>query len=244
VVRIAIIMATLAVLVVPSGRSAPPPQIVCVPFPEALQGSYYRYDDHSWELTFSSDCTYQARQHGNIEGGGDYTQADSEVIVLSNDVGCRAAGMQDLPTPYDYFYEHGLLQLSPQGGIAADRCVNSKGEGRAQDIAGHGGWIPAVAGRATLALKGAKTGSFALSGAMKDTGSFRVAQSKTRKGVTTSTLRLTGTRGTFALVEHVKKRKVAWDLTGKGGGGYRNIGGSGNGTATPTKQTLRGDVAN
>jgi hypothetical protein len=245
VLRLVTILAVLAVLVVPAGRGAPPPpQLVCVPFPAALQGSYYRYDDRSWELTFNADCTYQARQHANVEGGGNYTQTDSEVIVLSNDTGCRDPGVQDLPTPYDYFYEHGLLMLGPQGGIAADLCVNSKGEGRAQDIAGHGGWIKAVAGKVTLSVKGARKGSFVLSGAMKDIGSFRVAHSKTKKGVTTSTLRFTGQKGTFALVEHVKKGKATWDLTGKGGGGYRNLGGSGKGTARATKQTLRGDVSN
>jgi hypothetical protein len=242
-------LAAVALLVVPTGLSAPPPLVSCQSFPP-LPGSYFRYDDHSWELAFNADCTYEATQHGNVEGGGNYTEAEMGIdtrvgtIVLSDDHACRDPGMQDLPTPYDFAYERGVLMLAPQGGIAADLCVNAKGEGRAQELAGHGGWIREVAGRLRLTLKGAKKGSFKASGVIGDRGSFKVTRSKVTKGVKRATLRFSGTQGTFSMTERVKKRHVTWSLAGNGAGGYHYLTGGGTGVAVGSRQLLNGDVSN
>jgi hypothetical protein len=246
--RTLLCLVALALVMVPAGRSAPPsPQPVCS-LPALLLGNYLRYDDPGWELTFNTDCTYQATQHGREEGGGDYLFSIGDEsggsFQFSNDRGCRQPGLQDLPTWYDYTFERRLLLLQPEGGMAADLCSNTKGEGRAHELAGHGGWIKAVAGKVKLALKGAKKGTFVLSGVLEDAGSFRVSHSTVKKGVKRSTLRFTGLVGTFSVTESVKKGKVSWSLTGPGSAGFRYLAGGGSGTATGSRQSLRGDVSN
>src|SRR4051812_23418136 len=98
------ILAALALLVVPAGRSAPPPPlVVCNPLPPTVAASYSRYDDSSWQLTFDSECTYQARHRGVEEGGGEYTLGSGDdssgMFTFFNDRGCRGTGVEDLPTP-------------------------------------------------------------------------------------------------------------------------------------------------
>jgi hypothetical protein len=242
-------LAFIALLVVPAGHSAPQSLVGCQSLPP-LPGNYVRYDDRSWGVAFNADCTYEATEHGNDEGGGKYTQTEMGIdtpvgtIVLSNDHWCRDPGMQDLPTLYDFAYERGVLMLAPRGGIAADLCVNAKGEGRAQELAGHGGWIRAVAGPLRLALKGVKKGSFKASGVIGDRGSFKVMLSKVTNGVKRATLRFSGAKGTFSITERVKKGHVNWSLAGAGAGGYHNLTGGGTGAAVGSCQLLNGDVSN
>src|SRR5690349_5110492 len=116
----------------------PPPQPVCTPLPGKLQGNYFRYDDPNWELTFNSDCTYVAVEKNTEEGGGNYVLSNGDEssgsFVVSNDIGCQAPDREDLPTPYEYSFSRNLLMLAPVGGTAADKCVNTKGEGRAQEL--------------------------------------------------------------------------------------------------------------
>jgi hypothetical protein len=243
------VLAAVALLVVPAGRSAPPPPlVVCSPLPPAVAASYSRYDDSSWQLALESDCTYQARHRGVEEGGGQYTfgtgDDSSGTFTFFDDRGCRSTGVQDLPTPYDYSVRRGVLLLAPEGGSAADRCVDSIGEGRPQELAGHGGWVKALAGTLRISLKGAKRGSFKTSSVISEKGSFRVLHSRVVKHVKTATLRFTGANGAFTLTEHVRKRKVSWRLVGKGTWSYTRLAGSGKGTAIGTRQSLRGEVSN
>jgi hypothetical protein len=239
--RVVIALAALALLIVPAGRSEPPPpQAVCTALPAKLLGNYFRYDDRSWELTFDSDCTYKAVHRSIEEGGGNYVLSEGDEssgsFVISNDQGCQQPDLEDLPTPYEYSFSRGLLALGPVGGISADRCANTKGEGRAHELAGHGGWVKAVAGKVSITINGR---SFKISGVLEDRGSVKITKRGTRR-----TLRFTGGNGTFTATERLKKGKVTWSLTGAGSGGYRNLSGVGSGTARGSRQSLHGSVSN
>jgi hypothetical protein len=241
--KVAFVLAVLGLALVPAGQSAPASTVACRPLPRELQGAYYRSDDGNWKLTLTAECTYGATENGRDEGGGTYTLSSDGAIVLSNDHGCRDPGMQDLPTTYDYSYDHGALMLAPEGGVAADLCVNPKGEGRAQELAGHGGWIKIVAGRLTLSITGVKKGSYAASGAIEDRGSFTRARSRLTRGIRHATLWFTGPKGTFSVKERVSKGRVTWRITA-GTGAYRDVEGGGSGSAHGAHQTLRAFVSN
>lgn len=220
---------------------------VCQPLQKPLLGSYYRGDNRNWELIFNSNCTFQAKERGTEEGGGDYTltsgDASGGTLVFSNDRGCRQPDFQDLPTPYGYVVQKGVLKLTATSG---DLCSNSAGtEGRAHDLGNHGGWIKSIAGRVKLVIRGKKTGSFKVTGAFADVGRFKVVRSRSGRTATRATLRLTGARGTFTVSERITvKGKVTWDVVGKGKGGYLRLTGTGTGTVLGPRQTLRGDVSN
>jgi hypothetical protein len=224
----------------------------CQPLPARVLGTYQRVDNRAWLLYFTVNCTYEARQHGTVEGGGDYlvTAADpsSGRFIVSNDRGCRQPGIADVPTPYTYTFEQGVLLLEPEGGMAADLCVDSHGEGRAQDLSDHGGWIKTIGGPVRIATKGAARGSFTTSGAFTDHGAYRMTQTKSTRRTKTASLRFAGEGGTFTLSERVartgaRKGKFSWRVVA-GSGGYIAMVGAGTGTATGSRQSFRGDVSN
>jgi hypothetical protein len=224
----------------------------CRPLPTPLLATYHRADDRNWELEFRADCTFRAAERGQEEGGGDYTLTAGDesagTFVFSNDRGCRDPGMQDLPTPYSYSFRRRVLALAVVGGNAADLCIKGN-EGRAQDLAGHGGWIELISGRVTIALKGTKPGSFSAKGAFVDKGTFTVIRSKKTRNAKIASLRLAGANGTLILSERIvlkgkRKGKLGWDVVGKGFDGYAGMVGTGAGRANGTKQTLTGYVSN
>jgi hypothetical protein len=243
--RLLTLCAAFAALLVPAAQSAPPPpQFLCTPFPDALLGSYHRHDDRAWELMFKADCTHSTTYNGIVEGGGDYTISGDETsgtLTFSNDLGCRGAGFQDLPTPYSYTVEQGVITFEP---VSGDLCANERGLGRATDLGGHDGWVKAVAGKIRLSFKGLKRGSFSESGSIADHGSFKRLKSKVVRGVRFSSLRFTGALGTFVVKEHVKKSRVRWELVGKGAASYWLLSGEGTGAAHGSRQSLHGNVSN
>lgn len=246
--RIGVIVAALAVLLVPAGRSAPPPpQPVCTPLPKVLQGDWQRLDNRTWVLQFFSTCTFRASERGTVEGDGAYNLTGGDetagTFVFSDDMGCTSAGvLANAPTPYDYTYAHGVFTLTPEG---EDLCYNpgEAGSGRAASLAGHGGWIRSLSGRLKLALK---KGSFTAKGVFADHGRYAVVRSRSTKTTKTATVRFTGANGAFTISERIalKKHTVKWSVGGTRTFSYTGLVGEGKGTVHGSAQSLSGDVNN
>ena len=141
----------------------------CNTLPPAALGWYRPLPADAFELWLGR-CRVQATRAGRFLAAGDYTRIGGDArrgeIVISNDLGCRGPGSEDLPTPYRYAFDGYLLTLTVFGGADNDRCPP-----RAQELHGRQ-LVKVLEGPVRIALLGLTRGSFSATGAFSDSGSF------------------------------------------------------------------------